>query len=224
MKEIIGKIMDNGFFLKTIGFVIACTIFVILVPQTLKNLNGTTNDNLLIVYESSWLFLGQIFSTVLTIVILGKLLNNLPKDTNNKAKVVSNLSLWGLIITLLSTACLLIYLVSIRFFGSIYFLPVEIFYLYTLLIIIFFSALDYYAFQAKVVFSNLNDSNAKFIKQYNIIVLIGFIITYIIGKYLEKNYSHDISVGFASGSGAFQLLIAHWLFNLDNYKIITKTT
>jgi len=113
-------------------------------------------------------------------------------------------------------------LVSIRFFDSTYFIPVEIFYIYTLLIIIFFSALDYYAFQAKEVFTNLDDSNAKFIKQYNIIVLLGFIITYFIGKYLEMKYSHDISVGFAGGSGAFQLIIAHWLFNLDNYKI--KTT
>jgi len=76
MKEKINKIISNGFFLKTIGFFFACIIFVILAPPSIKNFNGTTNDNLLIVYESSWLFLGQIFSTVLTIVILGKLINS----------------------------------------------------------------------------------------------------------------------------------------------------
>lgn len=239
------KLFKNDFLLKSLCFILAIIIFICLIPnREYENETTRLTDSFIDKWEASWLFFSQLFSTFISVLILIRIVKNLIfylQEREHYLIIITWVSVTGIILFLSCTTILGFILSTSLKPNCALSISKWYYYGYSLLIIIFFISFDYLAHKIKkfnYIFSKKhnhsectecnekhNDEYAKkkwaFIKQYNISVVISFVVVICMSFVVEIFFSKELAAGLSGGSSAVQLILAHLLFDSNNYKIQT---
>jgi len=177
-------------------------------------------------WESSWLVTSHFFSALLSFLILGRLLARLPSDQNNHTRWVRYLSLAGLCVFLIGIGLFVLGMILYKYWGfDKLIFPSRIYYAATIIIILYYFLLDwcvYYAHKksGSSIFPNVSGVKWGQILKYNTAILVASFLIIFIGDYTADAYNEFLGKGFSGGATAFQLIVAHWFFELKNYNIV----